>query len=300
MQAVSTPPERFDDLEGFDHGVEWAHVEADLQMAYVDVGDPRNPTVVMVHGQPTWGYLYRNVIPPLVAAGLRVVVPDLIGFGRSDKPVRHEDYTYARHVAWLHEALFEVLDLRGIYYLGQDWGGLIGMRLLAEAPERFSGVVMANTGLPTGDVPMPDEWQRFRVMVERAEVLDIGRMVDSGCVRSLTAAERGAYDAPFPDEVFCAGPRTFPGLVPNRPDDPAASANRAAWERLSTLEVPLLCAFSDRDPVTRGGDRWMRSKVPGAARQDHTTIEGAGHFIQEDQPERLAEVVARFVLGLES
>ncbi len=297
MHVIATPSERFDDVDGYDHEPEWVRVAADLRMAYVDAGRAGDPTVVLVHGQPTWGYLYRHVIPPLVSQGLRVVVPDLIGFGRSDKPTGREDYTYAQHVAWVREALFEVLDLREIYYFGQDWGGLIGMRLLAENPERFAGVVMANTGLPTGDVPMPEEWQRFREMVERAEHLDVGRMVDSGCVRSLTPAELAAYDAPFPSEDHCAGVRSFPGLVPNRPDDPAAAANRAAWEVLSSLTTPLLCAFSDRDPVTRGGDRWMRAKIPGAADQPHTTIEGAGHFLQEDQPERVTEVLAGFVRG---
>jgi haloalkane dehalogenase len=299
VDALSTPAERFEGITGYDYRPAWVGVTDGLRLAYVDEGPRDGPPVVLLHGEPTWGYLYRNLVPPLVDAGLRVVVPDLIGFGRSDKPVRREDYSYARHVEWLRAALFDALRLDGVHVVGQDWGGLIGMRLLAEHPDRFAGVVMANTGLPTGDVPMPDEWQRFRAMVDRADTLDVARMVDSGCLRSLTPEERRAYEAPFPDEAHSAGARAFPGLVPNTPDDPAAPANRAAWQRLSTLQTPFLCAFSDGDPITRGGDRWMRSRIPGAAGRAHTTITGAGHFLQEDRPEQLADVVVRFVASVE-
>jgi haloalkane dehalogenase len=295
MELLRTPPDRFDDVEGFAYEPRRAELSDGIGVAYVEDGPGDGPTVVMVHGEPTWGYLYRRMIPPLAGSGLRVVVPDLVGFGRSDKPASRTDYSYAAHVEWLRAALFDVLDLRDIYYVGQDWGGLIGLRLLAEHTDRFAGAVMANTGLPTGDVPMPDAWQRFRAMVERAEHLDVARMVQSGCLRSLTPAEQAAYDAPFPSEEYCAGARAFPGLVPNATDDPAAPANRAAWQRLSTVTVPLLCAFSDSDPVTRGGDRWLRTRIPGAANQVHTTIEHAGHFLQEDQPERFAAVIEQFV-----
>lgn len=299
MHPVRTPDERFEAVSGFDYSCRVVELPDGLRMAYVDEGPADAPTVVLVHGEPTWGYLYRRMLPPLLEAGFRLIVPDLIGFGRSDKPARREDYSYARHVEWLRCALFDRLDLRQTYYLGQDWGGLIGMRLLAEHPERFAGVVMANTGLPTGDVPMPEAWQRFRRMVEHADRLDLGRMVAAGCLRSLSAEELAAYDAPFPDEEHCAGARAFPGLVPNRPDDPASAANRSAWERLSSVQVPFLCAFSDGDPITRGGDRWMRSRIPGAADQPHATIEGAGHFLQEDRPTELAEVLTRFVRSVQ-
>jgi len=295
MDLAQTPADRFADLANFPHEPRWVTLPDGVRMAYVESGPIDGPTVVLVHGEPTWGYLYRNLIGPLVDAGLRVVVPDLIGFGRSDKPTLLGDYSYARHVEWLRAALFDELDLHDVTYVGQDWGGLLGMRLVAEHPQRFAGAVMANTGLPTGDVPMPEVWQRFRVAVQTAEHLDVARLVDSGCVRTLSGAEKAAYDAPYPSERFLAGVRAFPGLVPNTPDDPAAPANRAAWQRLSRLDVPFLTAFSDSDPITRGGDRWMRERIPGAQGQAHTTIEGAGHFLQEDQPERLAAVVADFV-----
>ena len=295
MDALRTPESRFDGLEDFPYAPRTVDLSGGVAMAYVEDGPHDAPTVVLVHGEPTWGYLYRHVVPVLVEAGLRVVVPDLVGFGRSDKPTRRTDYTYAAHVEWLREALFDALALDAIHYVGQDWGGLLGLRLLAEHPGRFASVVMANTGLPTGDVPMPEAWQRFRAMVEHADHLDVGRMVDAGCLRDLEAHERAAYEAPFPDESFLAGVRSFPGLVPNTPDDPAAPANRAAWERLSTVDVPFLCAFSDGDPITRGGDRWMRSRIPGASGRPHPTIEGAGHFLQEDRPVELGRVVAEFV-----
>lgn len=298
MNSVRTPADRFGDLDDFPYAVARAELADGLSMAYVETGPADGPAVVLVHGEPTWGYLYRRMIPTLVDAGLHVIVPDLIGFGRSDKPVDQGDYTYAGHVEWLREALFDILDLRNIVYVGQDWGGLLGMRLLAEQNDRFGGVVMGNTGLPTGDKPMPEVWQKFRQMVKNAEQLDVGRMVDSGCLRDLTDAERAAYIAPFPDEEHSAGARAFPGLVPNTPEDPAAPANKAAWAALSRSTTPFLCAFSDKDPITGGGDRWMREKIPGAAGQPHTTIADAGHFLQEDQPERFAEVIATFTRAI--
>ncbi|MBD3781521.1 MAG: haloalkane dehalogenase [Micrococcales bacterium] len=300
MEIARTPADRFDVVEGFDLEPAWVEVDArsGLRMAHVSAGPADGPVVVLVHGEPTWGYLYRRMVGPLVEAGLRVVVPDLVGCGRSDKPVDREAYSFAAHVEWLRAALFDRLGLRQVHYVGQDWGGLLGMRLLAEHPDRFAGVVMSNTGLPTGERPMPEAWQQFRRMVRSAPTLDVGRMVDSGCRRPLTDAERAAYAAPFPSEAHSTGIRVFPELVPNTPDDPAASANRAAWERLATLEVPFLTAFSDGDPITRGGDRWMQSRIPGARGRAHTVVEGAGHFVQEDRPERFAEVVADFVTGL--
>ena len=295
MDALRTPEERFDAVVGFDHPTQRVDVGDGLRMCVAMAGPADAPAVVLVHGEPTWGYLYRDVVTPLLDAGLRVVVPDLIGCGRSDKPTQREDYSYARHVEWLRAALFDALDLSEIFYVGQDWGGLLGMRLLAEHPDRFAGVVMSNTGLPTGDVPMPDVWQQFRRMVETAPALDVPRMVDSGCVRSLTDPELAAYAAPFPSEDYCAGIRVFPSLVPNYPDDPAYAANTAAWEALATCEVPLVCAFTDSDPVTRGQDQSMRERIPGAAGRPHVTIENAGHFVQEDAPAELADAV----LGLE-
>jgi haloalkane dehalogenase len=218
------------------------------------------------------------MVPVLTDAGLRCVAPDLVGFGRSDKPAAREDYTYARHVEWMRQALFDELDLRDVTLVGQDWGGLLGLRLVAEHPDRFARVVAANTGLPTGDQDMPEVWWRFRRAVENADDLDIGRLVQAGCLEPMSEQVRAAYDAPFPDESY-----------------PATGANRAAWSFLTRWEKPFLVAFSDGDPITGGMAPVLRRAVPGAEGLDHPVLEGAGHFLQEDAGVRLGEVVAAFV-----
>ncbi|MGH3424212.1 MAG: haloalkane dehalogenase [Nocardioidaceae bacterium] len=300
MRLLRTPDERFGGLTGFDLEPRYAEVsdgtgDYSPRMAYVDAGPADGPVVLLLHGEPSWSYLYRRMLPVLADAGLRAVAPDLIGFGRSDKPAEVADHTYARHVAWVRALAFDALDLRDVTLVGQDWGGLIGLRLVAEHPDRFAAVVAANTGLPTGDHDMPAVWWAFRDAVERADELDVGRLVASGCVRGLAPADRAAYDAPFPDESYKAGPRAMPALVPTRPDDPATEANRTAWEALGQWEKPWLCAFSDGDPITGAMAPILRRHVPGAAGREHPTITGAGHFLQEDAGERLAQVVAGFV-----
>src|SRR5436309_3490977 len=252
MEILRTPESRFADLRDFalepDYfALEPHYVEVErgdgsgvLRVGYVAAGPPRGPVVVCLHGEPTWSFLYRKVLAVLADAGCRVIAPDLVGFGRSDKPKEVGDHTYARHVEWMRAALFGALDLRDVTLLGQDWGGLIGLRLVAEHPARFARVVAANTGLPDGRHEMPEVWYQFRDAVASAPVLDIGRFVASGCKTVLPDDVRAAYDAPFPDESFKAGPRAMPGLVPHRPDDPASEAQRAAWKTLTGLEIPFL------------------------------------------------------------
>jgi haloalkane dehalogenase len=239
--------------------------------------------------------LYRTVMAVLAEAGLRAIAVDLAGFGRSDKPADVGDHSYARHVEWIRALAFDRLDLRGVTLVGQDWGGLIGLRLAAEHPERFARIVAANTGLPTGDQPMPDVWLRFREVVRTARELSVSRLVQSGCQTRLSGEVLAAYDAPFPDESFMAGPRAMPGLVPTSPDDPASAANRAAWQRLSAWDKPFLVAFSDRDPITGSMAPVLQRAVPGAAGIDHPVITGAGHFLQEDAGEQLGTVIADFI-----
>jgi haloalkane dehalogenase len=299
VQTLRTPDERFANLPEFPYEPRYVDVpfggEA-VRVHYLDEGPKSGPLVVALHGEPSWCFLYRKVVARLVARGLRVVAPDLVGFGRSDKPTERGDYTYARHVDSM-AAVLAALDVRDATLLCQDWGGLIGLRLVAEQGERLSRVVAANTGLPTGDQKVSDAffaWQKFSQSVPE---LPVGVIVRTGCVAPLAPEIVAAYDAPFPDESYKAGARQFPLLVPTTPDDPAAPANRRAWEALSRWEKPFLCAFSDSDPVTKGADAPMRERIPGAQGQPHVTIAGAGHFLQEDKGVELADVVARFVLG---
>ena len=296
MRLLRTPDDRFADLPDFPYEPHYADVDG-VRMAWVEDGPADGEPVLLLHGEPSWSFLYRTMIPVLAGAGFRAIAPDLVGFGRSDKPAEIADHSYARHVEWVRALAFDVLDLRGVTLVGQDWGGLIGLRLVAEHPDRFARVVAANTGLPTGDHDMPEVWWRFRRAVEKAEHLDVARLVQSGSRTPFTDAVRAAYDAPFPDDTFTAGPRAMPTLVPTRPDDPATEANRAAWTTLTTLDLPFLCAFSDGDPITAAMGPILQRRMPGAAGREHPTITGAGHFLQEDAGPALAEEVVRFARG---
>jgi haloalkane dehalogenase len=299
VKSLRTPDDRFANLPGYAFEPHYVDVPdgdgGELRVHYIDEGPADGQVVLMLHGEPSWSYLYRKMVPVVVAAGLRAVAVDLVGFGRSDKPTERSDYTYQRHVDWTWAAI-EAAGLDDLTLVGQDWGGLIGLRLVGEHPDRFARVVASNTFLPTGD-RHPGEaflaWQRYS-----QEVADfhVGGIVKGGCVSDLSADIVAAYDAPFPDDSYKAGARQFPMLVPVSPDDPAAAANHKAWETLRQYNRPVLCAFSDSDPITRGADRVLRADIPGAAGQPHTTIAGGGHFLQEDKGEALAQVVVDFVL----
>lgn len=299
MKALRTPDDRFTDLPEFPFVPQYVEIPdgegGTLRVHYVDEGPRDGEVLLLMHGEPSWSFLYRRMIPPLCAAGLRCVAPDLVGFGRSDKPSRRDDYSYARHVEWMRAALFDALNLGGVTLVAQDWGGLIGLRLLAEHPDRFRRAVIANTGLPTGDRPPSEAFLRWQEYSQTAPSLHIGGIVKGGCRRPLTPEVVAAYDAPFPDDSYKEGARIFPLLVPTRPDDPAAAANRAAWQSLASWQQPFLCAFSDSDPVTAGGDAPFRQRVPGARGQPHTTIHEAGHFLQEDRGPELAGVIVDFI-----
>jgi haloalkane dehalogenase len=297
MRILRTPSGRFDGLPDFPYEPRYADVPdqdgGTLRMAYADEGT--GPVALLLHGEPSWSYLYRHVLRVLVDAGLRVVAPDLVGFGRSDKPAEITDHSYARHIEWTRSLVLDVLDLRDVTLVGQDWGGLIGLRLAVADPGRFARIVAANTGLPTGDLPMPESWLRFREAVRTAPGFDIARSVQSGCRTVLPDEVRAAYDAPFPDESYKAGPRAMPGLVPAEPDDPEAPANRLAWDALRQWSKPFLVAFSDQDPITGPMAPLFAQLVPGARGRAHPTLEGAGHFLQEDAGTRLGHEIASFV-----
>jgi haloalkane dehalogenase len=299
MDALRTPDDRFTDLPGFPFEPHYVDIPdgegGSLRVHHLDEGDPDAPVVLLLHGEPSWSYLYRHMIPVLVDAGLRAVAPDLVGFGRSDKPAKRTDYTYARHVEWLTAHVLDALDLRDITLVCQDWGGLLGLRLVAAHPDRFAAVVAANTFLPTGDRNPGDAFLAWQKFSQEVPELPVGRIINGGCTTALSDEVIAAYDAPFPDESYKEGARQFPALVPTSPDDPEAPANRAAWVTLEAFDRPLVCAFSDQDPITSGADRVLRELVPGAKGQPHTTIEGGGHFLQEDRGPQLAQVVIDLV-----
>jgi len=293
MEILRTPDERFVDLPDYPFAPHYVEIDG-LRVHYSDEGPPAATPTLLLHGEPSWSYLYRAMIPILVEAGHRVIAPDLVGFGRSDKPAAREDYTYARHVDWM-AGLLGALDLRDITLFCQDWGGLIGLRLVAEHGDRFARVVAANTGLPTGDQPMGAAFDAWRRLSQETPDIPIGPIIQMGTVSELDPAVVAAYDAPFPEERYKAGALQFPLLVPTRPDDPASAANRAAWAALARWEKPFLTLFSDSDPITAGGDRILQRAIPGARGQPHQTVTGAGHFLQEDKGPELARLVVDFI-----
>jgi haloalkane dehalogenase len=297
MKVLRTPDARFEGIEDYPfapHYVEIADADGTaLRIHYVDEGPRNAPPVLLMHGEPSWSFLYRKMITGLVARGHRVIAPDLIGFGKSDKPAEQADYTYERHVAWM-SAWLGKLDLSQITLFCQDWGGLIGLRLVAAFPERFARVVTANTGLPVGT-----GWSEgFRAWLEfsqKVPVFPTSFILNGGSTRELTPAEQAAYDAPYPDETYKSGARIFPTLVPITPEHASVAENKAAWAVLEAFEKPFLTAFSDKDAVSAGGEKVFQARVPGAKGQKHTIVAGGGHFLQEDAPDELVTIIDTFI-----
>ena len=299
---LRTPPERFHGLPDYDFSPNYRYLGDKVRLHFVDEGETKGPKsrpVLMMHGEPSWSYLYRHMIP-VVAEHARVIAPDLIGFGKSDKPSKRSDYSYANHVRWMSN-WFEDLDLKGVVLVCQDWGGLIGLRLVAAYPDRFAGVVTANTFLPVGgEQPVREEFAQWRDWSLAVPEFPAGQVIQRATQRELSPEEVAAYDAPFPDETYKSGARIFPSLVPTDADDPENAANRAAWEVLSELQIPWVTAFSDMDPITRGGDLAFQKRIPGAQGQPHVTLKGGGHFLQEDVPTELSAVVIDLLRRLDS
>jgi haloalkane dehalogenase len=294
MTILKTPEERFQNLPDYPFTPHYQTVGNGLQMHYIDEGPADAPIVLMMHGEPTWSFLYRKMIPIFVEAGFRAIAPDLIGFGKSDKILEKEYYSYASHVGWITDFI-KALDLQNINLVCQDWGGLIGLRVAAENPERFVRISASNTGLPTGDQGASDAFKQWLTLSQSMPVFPTGVFVGGGCFNKLSKEEQAAYDAPFPDESYKTAARLFPILVPISPDNPATEANRAAWKVLSQWTKPFLTAFSDSDPITKGGDIIMQKMIPGTANQNHIVIEKAGHFVQEDKGEEWANAVVDFI-----
>lgn len=308
MAILRTPDERFRGLPGYPFAPNYLTVPGpngeDLRLHYVDEGPRAAAPVLMLHGEPSWSYLYRKMIPIIAAAGYRAVAPDHIGFGRSDKLTEASDYTYRRHVEWIL-TFVRRLDLRSVTLVGQDWGGPIGLSVLAAEEDRFARVVAANTILPTAQPPPNEEvpdwpgeiisnWIEFS---KTAQTLPVGQIAQSVTVTDLPPDVVAAYDAPFPDESFKAGVRQFPAIIPVIPSDPGALHNREVWKVLERFAKPFLTAFSDQDPTTGAWANAFRRRVPGARAHTHKTIRGAGHFLQEDKGEELADVIIDFLAG---
>lgn len=292
MEILRTPDAAFAAIRDFPFAPHYLDItDADdgtkMRVHYIDEGPRDAPVVLMMHGEPSWCYLYRHMIGPVAAAGFRVIAPDLIGFGKSDKPARKSDYSYARHVAWMRQWI-EALDLSGVTLACQDWGSLVGLRLVAEMPERFAGVVLSNGGLPEGQ-PAPRAFAIWRAFSKWSPLFPIGKIVSKGTRRGLSEAEIAAYDAPFPTSRYKAGARIFPSFVPLGPNV-ALPDQKRAWAALEAFDKPFLCAFSDGDPITRGGENLFIGRVPGTRGQPHTTLKG-GHFIQEDDPQGFVESI---------
>ena len=293
MKSLRTPDDRFIDLPGYDFAPHYVDIDG-LRMHYVDEGPAEADPVLLLHGEPSWSYLYRKMIPVLAAAGHRVIAPDLIGFGKSDKPTAVGDYSYAGHVDWIRQFI-ETLDVNDITLFCQDWGSLIGLRVAAENERRFARIALGNGFLPTGDEEFPRAFKIWRAFARWSPWFPIGRIIQSGTIIELSKLEMAAYDAPFPSAKYKAGARAFPRLVPTTPDNPASDANRRAWDEFERWDKPFLTTFSNRDPITRGGDRPFQSKVPGAQDLEHVKIRNAGHFLQEDKGKELAEVLVTFI-----
>lgn len=295
-----TPDARFENLPDFDFEANYQYIDG-YRIHYLDEGPVNGPVVLLLHGEPSWSFLYRKMIPVFVDAGYRTIVPDLLGFGKSDKPASRSDYSYQGQVDIINQLVTE-LDLNGISAFFQDWGGLVGLRIAAENPQRFIRVAIGNTGFPNGagedgiiigsqfNTPNSDArlepgatfpvWLRYS---QEVPVLSTSFVVQWGTVSSLSPEVLAAYDAPFPDSRYKAGARVMPTLVQSQ-----NATNREAWTVFENWQKPFLTTFSDSDSITRGGEQRFQQAIPGAADQRHTTVEAAGHFLQEDKGEELA------------
>ncbi len=300
-KVLRTPDERFSNLPGYAFKPNYMEInDPDLgamRLHYADEGPKDALTVIMIHGEPSWSYLYRGMIKRVSAAGLRVLAPDLIGFGKSDKPTQTSDYTYSKHVGWTAQWL-DAMNLDRAVLFCQDWGGLIGLRLVAENPNVFQGVLAGNTFLPTGKGEVSKAFEAWQEFSQTTPVFKTGRIIQGATVTDLSDDIVAAYDAPYPDESYKAGARIFPALVPTTPDMDGAADNRKAWQVLSKWQKPFLTCFSDSDPVTGGLDKHFQKMIPGCKGQAHRTVKGGGHFLQEDCPQELSEIIVDFCARL--
>jgi len=293
MKLLNTPEERFKDLPDFRFESHFIEVDG-INIHYIDEGTNQEEVILLMHGEPSWSFLYRHMIPILVKGGYRVLAPDLVGFGRSDKPTEQGDHTYKKHVEWMTKWL-KLLNIGNITLFCQDWGSLIGLRIAIENQERFKRIILSNGGLPTGEERMSNAFSNWREFSRTATKFYVGRIIQGATTTKLSRDILNAYEAPFPDDSFKAGARIMPSLVPISKDDPEHEANKKAIEQFKKWEKPFLTAFADEDPITRGGYKFWQENVPGAQGQKHTTVKNAGHFVQEDKGPELANLIIKFI-----
>ena len=293
MQFLKTPSSQFDNLADYPFGENYIDVADGMSMHYVDEGDKDTEVVLMLHGEPSWSYLYRKMIPTVVDAGYRAIAPDLIGFGKSDKPTEQSDYTYAKHLEWI-EPIFQKFDKINLFI--QDWGGLLGLRLVEKYASKINRIIIANTFLPSGQAANEafTNWQEFS---QKVPEFPTSGVINMGTTSKLSNEVLAAYDAPYPNETYKAGARIFPMLVPTGKDNPETANNIKAWEYLKTFNKPVLTLFSDQDPIMNGFEKIFHKLVPGCKGMPHEIIENAGHFLQEDQGKVIAEKVVAFMKG---
>jgi haloalkane dehalogenase len=296
VDVKRTPDERFRNLDGYPFAPHYAEVKAEdgalLRVHYVDEGPRTAAPIVLMHGNPSWSYLYRRIIPRLVAHGHRVLAPDLMGLGRSDKPAAKRDYSLAHHVEWMSQWLVAT-GAGSATLFAQDWGGVIGFPVAMRHPERFARLIAANTGLPVGQGASP-ALQQWLAYSDQATSLPVAQLIHGFTVNGLSDAEKHAYDAPFPDASYQAAALSFPRLIPLQPDNPGVPLMLETWKQLERWTRPLLTVFGDRDPISKGADLTFQQRVPGAAGQPHVVLSPAHHFLQEDQPEAIAEHIHAF------
>jgi len=297
MKILRTPDSRFENLPDYPFKPNYVTVGDELRLHYVDHGPKDGQVVIMMHGEPSWSFLYRHMISNVAAAGYRVIAPDLIGFGKSDKPSETSDYSYTSHIGWMNN-WFEQMDVNEATLFCQDWGGLLGLRLVAKYPDRFAGVIAANTFLPTGDREPGEAFTKWREFAKIVPEFPVSGIIRGATVKDLGEGVEAAYDAPYPDESYKAGARIFPALVPTSPDMDGAADNVEAWKVLSAFDKPFLTNFSDQDPITKGGDKAFQKLVPGCAGQPHELVKGGGHFLQEDVHAELSENIINFMKNL--
>ena len=294
MNYLRTPEERFKNLPDYSFTENYITVKGGPRMHFVDEGSENEQVVVMLHGEPSWSYLYRKMIPVFVENGYRAIAPDLIGFGKSDKPSEMTDYTYQNHIDWL-EPIFAHLKLKNITLFIQDWGGLLGLRLLEKYDSIIDRVVAANTFLPAGHFEPNKAFSKWREFSQKSPDFDIGTVLNKATITDLSEEVIAAYDAPFPDDSYKAGARIFPSIVPFGDTNPECLTNRKVWAFLMKYEKPFLTLFSDSDPIMKGVEQFFISQVPGAKNMPHDIIKGGGHFLQEDKGEEIAKKVVAFI-----